>query len=286
MLGAGRDGELKARTLTPQLRSAARRLRSAGFSWLCGIGGRGAPGDLVAVLDQAATAAMTHGPAVLTPAVAHLYGDTAGLRCLFHTRLGSVTAYASHAVVLAWLTRAAVEDAKLATLLACRFLDHVLDRIAPFVGVRPVPAAHRLTVDHDGTPTLAPYWRVPAHDRPLAASAVTLRDQLTDAVRVRVRPVQRVTCDLSGGLDSTSLSFLAPRVATSLRTVAYPATAQANDDRTWARDAAAGMLGVAHVFIAARDYPLPYQDLHDLPARRCAPPAAPRTGRIRRCSPR
>lgn len=203
--------------------------------------------------------------AVLAPDGTHLYGDVAGLRRLFHTSAGSATAYASHAVVLAWLTGAAVNDAKLATLLACRFLDHVLERIPLFTGVRPVPAAHRLTIDPGGRASAVPYWSVPAADRCLADSAEALRAQLTEAVEVRARAVPRVTCDLSGGLDSTSVSFLAARAAASLCTVTYPATAQANDDWTWARDAAAGMPGAAHVFIEAREYPLPYQDLRDLP---------------------
>lgn len=210
--------------------------------------------------------------AVLTPAVAHLYGDTAGLRRLFHTQLGSVTVYADHALVLAELTGAAVDDARLATRLVCRVLDHVLDRIAPFAGVQTVPVAHRLTVDHDGRSTVAPYWRVPADDHSLTASAEKLRDQLTDAVETRVRPVQRVTCDLSGGLDSTALSFVACRAVSatdaSLCTITCPAASRTsdNDDVAWAAKAVAAQPGAAHVFIDAEDYPLPYQDLDRVPA--------------------
>ncbi|MGH8904784.1 MAG: albusnodin/ikarugamycin family macrolactam cyclase [Egibacteraceae bacterium] len=206
---------------------------------------------------------------VSQPAGVTAYTDPAGLRQLFYATYGSTVICGSHTRVLNALTSAAVDEAWLVSRLVCPGLPHVRKRWAPFRGVRPVPPGYRLTVAQDGTATVARYWSVPADTRSLTSSAPQLREQLTGAVHGRVRVASRVTSDLSGGLDSTSLSFLAARSAkatgASLCTLTFPAASPANDDLQFARAAVASQPEAQHMFVDPSDYPLPFQDLSNLP---------------------
>lgn len=197
------------------------------------------------------------------------YTDLAGLRRLFFTEHRSTVIYASHARVLRALTGAAVDEVWLASRLVCPALAHIRERRAPFLRVRPVPPGHRLTVDNNGTATVARRWHVPTDACPLASSGPRLRAELTSAVHGRVRQVSSVTADLSGGLDSTSLSFLAGQSAAatgaSMRTLTLPAASPANDDIVFAQAAVASQPEAEHVFVDLGDYPLPYEDLSEPP---------------------
>src|SRR5829696_3519725 len=148
---------------------------------------------------------------VSTPRHVVACGDAAGLRRLFCRQDGSSTLYGDHAVVLRQLMGLAVDDTWLATWLACPSQRHVLEQSAPFGGVIGVPPGCHVTIAGSAAPTISRSWRPPVDERPLAAGAAVLRERLSTAVSGRLDGVARSTCDLSGGLDSTTLAFLAAR---------------------------------------------------------------------------
>ncbi|WP_143861328.1 asparagine synthase-related protein [Nocardia amikacinitolerans] len=53
------------------------------------------------------------------------------------------------------------------------------------------------------------WWNCPPPEQPSAGCAARLRETLRASVAVRLGPDQAVSADMSGGLDSTSLCFLA-----------------------------------------------------------------------------
>ncbi len=83
--------------------------------------------------------------------------------------------------------------------------------------IRRLPPAHSLVVRASGA-RLRRYWDA-TPVRPLARpaeNAERLREVLTDAVRCRLRGVERAAIELSGGLDSSSIVALAAGVASDV----------------------------------------------------------------------
>jgi len=74
-----------------------------------------------------------------------------------------------------------------------------------------------------------------------------VRSALHAAVEVRTRGRDTVSADLSGGMDSTSLCFLAAATGTRLVTHHWQPLDAANDDLQWAERAAALMPGARHL---------------------------------------
>jgi asparagine synthase (glutamine-hydrolysing) len=98
----------------------------------------------------------------------------------------------------------------------------------------------------------------------LADAAPALSERLSSGVGHRVAVVRRASCDLSGGLDSTSLAFLAAAAArsgpTSLVTVTRAPASPANDDRVWSAKAL-DALRSDHVRLDLEEQWLPYSRL-------------------------
>ncbi len=85
-------------------------------------------------------------------------------------------------------------------------------------GVHRLPAAHALVIDSAGTRTQR-YWMPPFDDRieldNLTDYEEQFRSLFTEAVQCRMRAVGPVSTELSGGLDSTSVTAMAARLVRS-----------------------------------------------------------------------
>lgn len=121
-------------------------------------------------------------------------------------------------------------------------------------GVTPLPVGHWLRLDREGARPVR-WWSPPDPDRPLAAAAAAIGTAVREAVAVRVAGRDVISADLSGGLDSTSICFLAAAATEgSLLTYHWAPMDQANDDDQWARRAA-GQLPGHHRPISVRHVP-------------------------------
>ncbi|MEU4690060.1 lasso peptide isopeptide bond-forming cyclase [Actinoplanes sp. NPDC023714] len=205
-------------------------------------------------------------------------GSASGLRLVHHAVIGGVRVAADRADVLAALLGAAVDDRQVAVRLLWPTPHPLLDT-PMWHGVHGVPAGRYLLVHRDGRDVDLPqWWEPPEPVRSLAEGAPLVRDALADAVRARTAAGGSVSCDLSGGLDSTSLAFLAASVGSTptgsggaagggrLRLIAntWPGLDPADDDLVWARRAAARLPGVEHVVWRAEESPLVYEGLLDI----------------------
>ena len=113
--------------------------------------------------------------------------------------------------------------------------------------VQCLPVGHYLELRPDGRGRVARWWTPPPPEVPLAAAADVLRDSLVAAVRAHTAGGGTVSADLSGGMDSASLCFLAAGVASRLITIHFQPRDPANDDALWTESSAALLPTAQHV---------------------------------------
>ena len=82
------------------------------------------------------------------------------------------------------------------------YVDHTDETF--FAGIRKLPPAHSLAVDHNGL-RLERYWSLDERDEPEGDAAEAVRELFLDAVRLRLRSDVPVGSCLSGGIDSSAI---------------------------------------------------------------------------------
>ncbi|MFB6907125.1 asparagine synthase-related protein [Streptomyces bacillaris] len=211
--------------------------------------------------------------------VAHLSGETwirgtaSGLRRIYHARHPQAGTIASdRPAVLAHLTGAPLDDGALA-LRMLDFLPHPLSRRALWRGVHETGAGYGLALPVAAPGTAAApgpheyrWWEPPPPELSLAEGARRVGEAVAASVRAHVGGLDRISCELSGGLDSTALTFAARATGPaelSLLTVA--ARDRYSEDEMWARRAVEAAHGptdaLAHHIIPADQAPYFYADL-------------------------
>lgn len=188
-------------------------------------------------------------------------GTASGLRLVFHAQIDGVQVAATSADVLAAALGATPDPQRLAVHLLWP-VPHPLVEAPLWREVGAVPPQDALLIAADGrTVRHSRWWTPPEPTRPLADAAPAVRDTLTEAVAARTGQGGVVSCDLSGGLDSTSICFLAARSPARVIAGTWPGRDPADTDLAWARRAAALLPDVEHVVWEADASPLVYTDL-------------------------
>ncbi|GGU70062.1 lasso peptide isopeptide bond-forming cyclase [Lentzea flava] len=183
-------------------------------------------------------------------------GTASGLRLVFHRRIDGVVVAADRADVLG---DAPIDERALAVRLLFPTPHPLLERTM-WRGVECVPPGSALVIDGERA-RLTRWWRAPEPVRGLAESVEQVKDALITAVDVRTRQGGAVACDLSGGLDSTSITFLAARSDARIVASTWPSLDPLDEDVAWARRAAAHLPQVDHVVWPAERIPLVYENL-------------------------
>ncbi|UQA92317.1 lasso peptide isopeptide bond-forming cyclase [Streptomyces halobius] len=188
-------------------------------------------------------------------------GTASGLRLVFHAAVDGVRVAATSADELA----AAIGEEPDEERLAVRLLwpaPYPLSETSLWRGVTAVPPEDALIVAPDGrTARHSRWWTPPDPVRSLAENAPLVREALSDAVDARTSAGGVVSCDLSGGLDSTSVCFLAARSPAHVVASTWPGRDPADSDLYWAQKAAGFLPDVEHVIWDADESPLVYDDL-------------------------
>lgn len=170
--------------------------------------------DYVRTADVGAIASLGASCVTLVAANGRLtaMGDLAGQRPVFYTSTSAGLLLCSSARVLACLVGAKPSAAWLAARLLASDVHEAWASGSPFDGVQAVPPGTALVAAPDGCVLRErPSFARPHRD--LHAGGLGLRAALTSSVERRARAAGAVSADLSGGLDSTSLTLLAARVA-------------------------------------------------------------------------
>ncbi|KUJ66894.1 hypothetical protein ACZ90_31090 [Streptomyces albus subsp. albus] len=174
-------------------------------------------------------------------------GTLGAVRRVFHARVGEAVIAASHARVLARLTGADWDRRWLALRLSAVAMPYPLQETVPWCGVEAVPADHWLRLEADGHASVYRRWSPPDAELPLAEGARWVREALGEAVRVRTAGGGTVSTDLSGGMDSTTVAFLAAAEPVELVTYRWAERDTGNDDARYARLAAGRLPRARHV---------------------------------------
>ncbi len=189
--------------------------------------------------------------------VVRVQGSLAGVRRVFHCRIEGVPVAGDRADVLAMVAGSRIDEQMLAVRVACGpKVPPPLGEHSLWRGVRALAPDHYLRIDPSGTVGEVRWWQPPEPEVPLTVGAGAVRQALDTAVAQR-RPAQgRLSADLSGGMDSTSLCFLAARARTpDLLTFRWAEADAANDDAVFAAHAAGGLPQAEHVVLGQADMP-------------------------------
>ncbi|MFJ8109917.1 lasso peptide isopeptide bond-forming cyclase [Streptomyces sp. NPDC096132] len=179
-------------------------------------------------------------------------GSVAGVRQVFTTVIDGVTVAASGMAPLLRLTGAGLDENLLAArLLAPGGAPWPLALHPVRKGIEPLRTGHWLALEPSGRARQTRWWTLPDATLSLAEGARAVRTALEEALAARVRPDRTLSADLSGGLDSTSLCFLADAAGADLVTYHVMPLDSANEDTPWARKAAALLPGARHHLLSA-----------------------------------
>jgi asparagine synthase (glutamine-hydrolysing) len=194
-------------------------------------------------------------------------GTASGLRRLFSARLHRVTVASDRSDVLAGMLAgpeksAAMDEELLALRLLGDFIPHPFSEQSVWRGVRVVPAGSCLRLSRDGTDRIAPWWSPPEPTLSLAEGAGPVREALTAAVDARTAEGGVISADLSGGLDSTPLCFLAARGPSRLLTVTQGSVDPTQDDVTWAQRATTHLPEATSLVFSPDELPPAHHELH------------------------
>ncbi|MFF0491118.1 asparagine synthase-related protein [Nocardia sp. NPDC004068] len=184
-------------------------------------------------------------------------GTASGMRRMYYGITDGVVVACNRADVLASLCGASLNDEQ----LALRLMDYVpypLDTVPMWHGIEAVPPGSYLDVRPNGrSATIHCWWSPPDPVVSISEGAADLRRALQDAIAARVGQ-GTVSCDLSGGLDSTPLCYLIAAATRGFVARTIASRDPADDDMAWALRAAASMDGIDHVIISPDELPLSY----------------------------
>ncbi|MFF9029969.1 lasso peptide isopeptide bond-forming cyclase [Streptomyces iakyrus] len=188
-------------------------------------------------------------------------GAASGLRLVFHAEIDGVRVAATRADTLATALGSEPDVEELAVRLLWP-APYPLFETSMWRAVTAVPPQDAVLVAADGrTVRHTRWWTPPEPVRPLAVAAPLIRTALEEAVGARTRQGGVVSCDLSGGLDSTSVCFLADRSPARVVASTWPGRDPADTDLIWAERAMGYLPDVEHLIWDADASPLVYEDL-------------------------
>ncbi|AOS62356.1 asparagine synthase-related protein [Actinoalloteichus hymeniacidonis] len=188
-------------------------------------------------------------------------GTLSTARQIFHTRIAGVVVAADRPQSLAALSGACLNEEFLALQLISPYAPWPLSDYNPWRRVEALSAGHRLELDRDGSGREVRWWRPPAPEVPLTEGAERVRAALHDAVAARVATERPLSTDLSGGMDSTSLAFLAAGQVDRFVTTRWQATNVDDEDQNWAQRAAASIPNAAHIVLERQGIPMNFAGL-------------------------
>ncbi|GAA1963545.1 asparagine synthase-related protein [Amycolatopsis minnesotensis] len=195
-------------------------------------------------------------------------GSLTGVRRVFHAVLDGVTLAGDRADVLAGVVGGGLDEQALAMRVVCGGqLPPPLGEHPTWHGVRALDPDHYLRVDaRSGAGRTVRWWAPPVPETPLAAGAEAVGHALRTAVAGRGpgedgETARRVSADLSGGMDSTSLCFLAARAGIPrFLTIRWGEAEAANDDTAFAACAVTALAEAEHVVLPQQDLPPVFAD--------------------------
>ncbi|WP_017623643.1 albusnodin/ikarugamycin family macrolactam cyclase [Nocardiopsis chromatogenes] len=171
-------------------------------------------------------------------------GDAVGSRPVYWSSARDGVVWSTSARCLQRKTGTDVDYTALAALLTCPLVPEVIADRSAFTGVNRLRPGTALILERHGA-SVAVYENETAVVE-FDGAVDEFKDALSEAVEVRVREGGTVTCDLSGGLDSTTVTALATRFTDKVVALTRVDPADRSDDSDYARHAAEELDGLVH----------------------------------------
>ncbi|HEV2784070.1 MAG TPA: asparagine synthase-related protein [Actinophytocola sp.] len=187
-------------------------------------------------------------------------GPVSGFRRVFHAGVDGVTVAADRADVLAGLTGAALDEARLAVMLLEPGAPHPIGGEPMWRGLAAVPTGCYLAIDRTGRHRPVRWWTPPRPEVPMSEGAPAFRAALSAAVEVRTRGRELVSTDL-GGFDTTSLCCLAAGGPAHVAAYTWAPLDPAADDAYWARKTVAALGAVEHHVVPSERTPFAFSGI-------------------------
>lgn len=239
--------------------------------------------QLAASLDRCDLPATGPGACAMVAVIGDeliLRGDLAGQFPVYYRIDDDRIVFSSRARLIAHSERFAPDLLWLSAKLICPDVPDAVGARTAYAGVRRLAPGATLRIGRTGErrPAILPA-RSPISTSPTAASTEELHDLLIGAVSARATDASALSADFSGGLDSTSLAYLASRHTPRLPVFTYHhGQAPVGDDLGRALALAADHPRFDHHLIEGTAATLPYVGLtaapvSDEPEPTCVAPA-------------
>ncbi|MGW7514228.1 asparagine synthase-related protein [Streptomyces sp. NPDC054796] len=193
--------------------------------------------------------------------VTRVQGSLSGTHEVFWTTVGGTSLAADRPDILAELTAGAIDDIG----MLGHFMSQPpwpLNERTLWQNVTCLGLGEYVRLAPDGTARPLRWWAPPDDEVPLTEAAERVKATLLNAAAARAASGALLACDLSGGMDSTSLAFTLRHIDTHSRivTVCHDAEDAANDDAKWAVRAGAWLANSEPLVIEATECPASFAD--------------------------
>ncbi|MFW5418629.1 hypothetical protein J0910_18610 [Nocardiopsis sp. CNT-189] len=189
-------------------------------------------------------------------------GTLSTARHVFYGRFGEVVVVADRPQALARAVGADIDVDRLPLHLLAPFgPPWPLSEETLWKGVYSVSPGNYLSLSERGVAGVTRWWSPPSPASPLREGGERVRAALEAAVRARTGGGGPVAVDFSGGMDSTSLAFLAAEHSSQVVTVHTEALGSANDDAQWAERCRQALPDSRHLVVRRGTAPALYSPL-------------------------
>ncbi|MBA4493818.1 albusnodin/ikarugamycin family macrolactam cyclase [Paenactinomyces guangxiensis] len=141
-----------------------------------------------------------------------IYGDVVGLRPIYYIEMENYIVFSSSSLPLQQLIQAKLNSAWIAMRLICPgAIPGVVRNQGPYKGIQLLEPGCFLTLSKDQL-NQTRYWSAPEAIGSCQENAPLFRERLLSSLRERLAWTSRISSNLSGGMDSTSLAVLTAKL--------------------------------------------------------------------------
>lgn len=165
-------------------------------------------------------------------------GSLSTSRHVFWSSICGMTVASDNQALLRKVAGARVDVTQLALRLTLREPIASVFNETIWEGIRSLGVGRYLSIDVNGNPSESVWWKPPIAMQTFQEVVAPLRSALSNSIEARIHGHEVVSSDLSGGLDSTSISYLVAPRTLSFHTVFFMPRDTTNSDIAWSRRAA------------------------------------------------
>ncbi len=194
-----------------------------------------------------------------------IFSDITGLKPVFFTDYNNqFIAYSSSSLILQQLINAEINTDWISKFLICPGIQELLQDQSPFQNIKCILPGHFLFFSPNKTQYF-PYWIPPPGEKNITDVSNKLKTHLLMGINNRVSMYgENMSADLSGGLDSTSLSVLAAKMmdkkGQTLNTITYGSTSE-REDTIYAQKVASKFANINSNILGVHEFPSAFSNL-------------------------